>query len=65
MHDALASAAPGSIVIMNEIFTSTTFRDALFLGKQVLQRVTDVDLLCVASRSSMNSPRSMTRSSAW
>ena len=47
IHDVFASATPRSIVIMNEIFTSTTFRDALFLGKQVLQRVTDVDLSCV------------------
>jgi DNA mismatch repair protein MutS len=47
IQKALLSATPRSIVIMNEIFTSTTVNDARFLGEKVLAKVIELDLLCV------------------
>jgi hypothetical protein len=32
---------------MNEIFTATTLGDARFLGRKVLEKVVELDLLCV------------------
>ncbi len=47
IHEALGQATASSVVIMNEIFTSTTVQDAVFLGTRVLEQIIELDLLCV------------------
>ncbi|MGC2192611.1 MAG: DNA mismatch repair protein MutS [Candidatus Dormiibacterota bacterium] len=41
------AATADSLVIMNEVFTSTTLTDARFLGRKVIEKVIEFDLLCV------------------
>ncbi|MEW6106515.1 MAG: DNA mismatch repair protein MutS, partial [Bacillota bacterium] len=47
VHSILTQATPSSIIIMNELFTSTTSHDALFLGKKILEQIMQLDALCV------------------
>lgn len=47
IHDILSQITPLSIVIMNESLTSTTLQDAVFLSKNVLERIIQLDVLCV------------------
>ena len=46
-RDILTSAGPESLVILNEVFSSTTLDDAVLLGREVLSRLRDTGARCV------------------
>lgn len=47
VHAILRHATPNSIIVMNEVFTSATVQDELFLSQNVIRRLDDLDVLCV------------------
>lgn len=47
IHAILDRATTNSVVLINEIFSSTTVKDAVFLGRKILSRLAQLDLLCV------------------
>jgi DNA mismatch repair protein MutS len=47
IHDILRRATPNTLLILNEIFASTTLNDAVFLSREIMDRVLELDLLCV------------------
>jgi DNA mismatch repair protein MutS len=47
IHRILAEATSNSIIIINEIFSSTTLKDAAYLGTKVVEEISQLDSLCV------------------
>jgi DNA mismatch repair protein MutS len=47
IHRILHDASANSLFIMNEMFSSTSVKDALYLSKEVMARISNLDLLCV------------------
>jgi len=47
IHGVLDQATTDSVIVINEGFSSTTLRDAVFLGTEVLKRMLALDLLSV------------------
>jgi len=47
IHGILEQATGASLLIMNESFGSTTLRDAVLVGSEVVRQIIDLDALCV------------------
>ncbi len=47
IHDILEHCTSRSIVVLNEIFTSTTLHDAVFLSGKIMDRIAALDVLAV------------------
>ena len=47
VHRLMEQATPESIVIMNEILSSTTLKDAVFLGAKIMEQLCRLDVLGV------------------
>lgn len=47
IHKILKESTPDSIIILNEIFSSTSLEDAIFLCKKIMEKVVSLDNICV------------------
>lgn len=46
IRNILDQATPNSIIIINEILSSTTVKDSIYLSKKVLVQISQIDALC-------------------
>jgi DNA mismatch repair protein MutS len=47
IRDILEQATSRSIIVINEIFTSTTIQDETVLSKKIMEKMVELDVLCV------------------
>ena len=47
IHEILKEATSNTLIIMNEIFTSTTLQDALFLSEKLIAKIIERNGICV------------------
>ena len=47
IHGILDRATPQSLLVVNEMFASTTYQDAVLLGKEIMLRALHIGTLCV------------------
>ena len=47
IHKILNQASSDSIMVLNEIFTSTALQDQVFLSKNIMERIIELDSLCI------------------
>ncbi|HVU93688.1 MAG TPA: hypothetical protein VHE34_00620 [Puia sp.] len=47
LHSILLEATPNSIIILNEILSSTTLQDAILLSKKIMEQIVQLDAICV------------------
>jgi DNA mismatch repair ATPase MutS len=47
IHRSLEAATSSSLFVLNEVFTSTTVLDALFLSRSIVEKIVELDALCV------------------
>jgi DNA mismatch repair ATPase MutS len=46
IHRILSQATSRSIIVVNEIFTSTTLHDEIFLSTKLMKKISELDVLC-------------------
>lgn len=47
IHEMLSEASSASLFVVNEIFSSTTFQDALFLSRKIMEEILEMDAMGV------------------
>ena len=47
IHDILNRATSNSIIVINELFSSTTLEDAVNVAEKIIDTITQRDILCI------------------